>query len=367
MGWWITIGLLLASASLVVSQQPRLPNVTYTPTPWDGISQQLIGFPPLGKIPINPLWTALVNTTGIPIGPLASNVTGVGAEMWQGTTDHTYCSDKNTFGITFDDGPGMYTTNLLNFLKSINLKVTFFTIGVQIVQYPAVFKSIFDAGHQIGCHTWTHPWLTSLTNEQIIMETFWCEQAFQAVLGIRPVYMRPPHGDINPRVRSILIQMGYTIVEWTKDTNDWRMSYDTTFQGSWVTGNVSQWIQQQKAGTLLPNGGGPILLEHDLWSQSAALGPSVINLVRNAGFNIQRIGDCLGDPPANWYRNATVMPGFATLPTPSPTQSPIPSLQPTAEVVGTSVAPQSSSGLYSAPLIVLIACVIVGLIFVIQL
>ena len=52
------------------------------------------------------------------------------------------------------------------------------------------------SGHQVAVHTWSHPYLTTLTNEQIIAELGWTRQAIRDVIGVSPSMMRPPYGDI---------------------------------------------------------------------------------------------------------------------------------------------------------------------------
>lgn len=52
------------------------------------------------------------------------------------------------------------------------------------------------AGHQIAVHTWSHPYLTTLTNEQVIAELGWTKKVIKDVTGVTPNMMRPPYGDI---------------------------------------------------------------------------------------------------------------------------------------------------------------------------
>ena len=52
------------------------------------------------------------------------------------------------------------------------------------------------SGHQIAVHTWSHPYLTTLTNEQVIAELGWTKKVIKDILGVTPSYMRPPYGDI---------------------------------------------------------------------------------------------------------------------------------------------------------------------------
>lgn len=100
--------------------------------------------------------------------------------------------------------------------------------------------------------------------------------------------MRPPYGDVDDRVRAILSQLGYKVVIWDKDTNDWMSGEDKSFQVSWVEGNFTEWVKEDDTT-------GHISLEHDLYKQSAEQGPLVVPIVQGAGFTIKPVAQCVGD------------------------------------------------------------------------
>ena len=110
--------------------------------------------------------------------------------------DITECPTPMTWGLTYDDGPAFYTSELLSYLDANNLKTTFFTVGSRCAEFPKTLQVEYMGGHQIGVHTWSHPYLTTLTNEQIIAELGWTKKVIKDVLGVTPNFMRPPYGDI---------------------------------------------------------------------------------------------------------------------------------------------------------------------------
>lgn len=59
---------------------------------------------------------------------------------------------------------------LLGFLKQNNQIATHFMIGVNILQNPVQFQSTYDSGEDIAVHTWTHPYMTTLSNEDIVAQ-----------------------------------------------------------------------------------------------------------------------------------------------------------------------------------------------------
>ena len=68
--------------------------------------------------------------------------------------------------------------------------------------------------------------MTSLSNEQIVAELKWTEKAIVDIIGVTPIYWRPPYGDVDNRVRAIATQLGYKTSIWTQgfDTNDVSLS-----------------------------------------------------------------------------------------------------------------------------------------------
>lgn len=77
--------------------------------------------------------------------------------------------------------------------------------------------------HQIAVHTWSHPSMTTVSTEGVIAELGWSKKVIKDVLGVTPVYWRPPYGDIDDRVRAIGLAMGLTPIMWT------RISPEATF------------------------------------------------------------------------------------------------------------------------------------------
>ena len=62
--------------------------------------------------------------------------------------------------------------------------------------------------------TWSHTGMNNQTNEQIASELYWTAQAVQDVIGVTPTLVRPPYGEANDRVRTLLNGMGFSIVNW---------------------------------------------------------------------------------------------------------------------------------------------------------
>lgn len=114
------------------------------------------------------------------------------------------------------------TRGILAALARHDARSTWFLLGASVSSHPDIAREI-AAAHEIGNHSSSHPWLTSLGDEDISAELAGDEQTVVSVTGTspRPLF-RPPYGDVDARVRSIAGGLGYDYtVMWSIDTHDW--------------------------------------------------------------------------------------------------------------------------------------------------
>nr|GAT50235.1 predicted protein [Mycena chlorophos] len=237
-------------------------------------------------------------------------------------TDITACPTKYNWGVSFDDGPAPYTPNLLNFLQEKNITATFFVVGSRVISFPDILINEYMAGHEIAVHTWSHPHLTTLSNEQIVAELGWTRLAIQSVLGVTPTTMRPPYGDIDDRVRAISLAMGLIPVIWTRtpagvsfDTFDWEVA------GGIVEGPASYAAFQNILGNASELDSGFLVLQHDLYEITVdlSMGYTIKSaLEHNPPFTLQSAGRCNNIPQTNLYVESNQNKSF---PYPSPPAS----------------------------------------------
>lgn len=122
--------------------------------------------------------------------------------------------------ITFDDGPGPYTDNLLDELAKRNVPVTFFMVGYRAAKYPGIVQKAYEAGHQIASHTYDHPSLTKTGDKAIQKQVSVTASILNQATGGAHTYMvRPPYGNADARV---LKALNVPAVLWSVDTLDWK-------------------------------------------------------------------------------------------------------------------------------------------------
>lgn len=216
--------------------------------------------------------------------------------------------------ISFDDGPLPPAMKLHTFLRQQNQKVTHFYIGQNILQNSAVFLDAYNVSDDdIAVHTWTHPYMTTLSNEMVLGELGWTMQIIHDSTGGRvPRFWRPPYGDSDNRVRAIAREVfGMTTVIWNDDTNDWAIT-----AGTQTVAGATKILQKAYTG---PKSPGLCILEHELSTQSVGVFIDNYGLIAQNGWTPKSIPDAVG---ASWYLNAVDDTGAVT---PLDVAAPVPS------------------------------------------
>lgn len=156
--------------------------------------------------------------------------------------------------LTFDDGPGEYTEELINCLVENNAKATFFMLGQNVEAYPEIAKKVSDAGMELGNHSYSHPDLVTIGSEAAAQQVSNTDAALKSATGFEATVMRPPGGSFNDSVKAAI---DHPLIIWSIDTRDWATkSEDQTYQG--VMDNAQD---------------GSVVLMHDIheWSVKAAI------------------------------------------------------------------------------------------------
>lgn len=121
--------------------------------------------------------------------------------------------------LTFDDGPGPYTDELIDGLEKLNAKASFFLVGEKIKSYPDTVAKIAGKGHLVGNHTYSHIKLTALSPDEIKKEIDKTNEEIKAITGEAPQFFRPPFGRYNSDTLNYVDMIS---VRWSKDTIDWK-------------------------------------------------------------------------------------------------------------------------------------------------
>ncbi|KAJ5796592.1 CAZyme family CE4 [Penicillium psychrosexuale] len=206
----------------------------------------------------------------------------------------THCTIPGTIALTFDDGPYIYTSQILDTLAQRGARATFFLNGHNrgnIDASPEIVQRALAEGHQLGSHTWNHASLDTLSYEEIIYQMTILEEAFIRILGFFPTYMRPPFLRHTPVVLGAMADLGYHVIGASVDTKDYENDNPDT-----------NWVSFEKFKREV-DAGGTIVLAHDSHQHTVEiLVDNMLADVQRRGLRPVPVGECLGDPSEFWYR-----------------------------------------------------------------
>jgi peptidoglycan/xylan/chitin deacetylase (PgdA/CDA1 family) len=155
-------------------------------------------------------------------------------------------------------------------------------------------------GHQIASHTWTHLDLSKIDADDRKDQIVNLEMALNNIVGKIPTYIRPPFSScsVESGCEQFMQDMGYHIIYFKLDTDDYQQNPRNTFQNSldWFSGNMTQ-------KNMSPEKNSTISISHDIIDKTAnQLTEHMLKTITELGYKGVTVGECLGDPQDNWYR-----------------------------------------------------------------
>ena len=177
-------------------------------------------------------------------GYIQTGWVSIGFDDYYFNDDGTY--DPNThkprIALTFDDGPGEYTDELLDCLEANNAHATFFMVGQNVGSWESTVQRMVDLGCEIGNHTWDHPsqTLTNMSIDDVISEFQKTDDALVQACGQKATVARAPYGAANQDIYDA-VQKPFFM--WSLDTEDWRLmdataDYDAVMNGDLTDGSI---------------------------------------------------------------------------------------------------------------------------------
>jgi peptidoglycan/xylan/chitin deacetylase (PgdA/CDA1 family) len=191
---------------------------------------------------------------------------------------------RREIALTFDDGPGPYTTDVLRVLRRLRVKATFFEVGFMERWFHSSTARALREGHVVGDHTESHPKLGRLPRpaqrDQIVSQAQWLSR-----LGApRPRLFRPPFGSFNGNTFTVLRRNRLLMVLWSVDSQDYRRP------------GAPAIVQRVLRGARP----GAIVLMHDAGgarSQTIAALPKIVRRLRRRHYRLVTVPQMLLDDP----------------------------------------------------------------------
>lgn len=140
-------------------------------------------------------------------------------------------NDYKYIAFTFDDGPvEKNDQRLLELFEQFKGQATFFVNGLAAENHPEILVKINEQGSEIGNHTYSHPFLTELDEETMLIEVEKLNDIIVEFTDVQPVFVRPPYGEFD---QLTLDALPYPLVTWNQSSRDWEKQ-----DVAWISENI---------------------------------------------------------------------------------------------------------------------------------
>lgn len=185
------------------------------------------------------------------------------------------CSRMKCIALTYDDGPGPRTAELLDIFNARRAATTLFVLGSRVNAHSGVLKRAVNERHEVANHSWSHPNLTRLSNDSLRWQVDRTSRAIFDATGVYPKLMRPPEGAYDGRVAA---QAGLPLALWNIDPKDWRYRSANT-------------LYHQVINAARP---GSVVVMHDIVSSTVDATPRIIDELQRQGYVLVTMSELFG-------------------------------------------------------------------------
>lgn len=187
-------------------------------------------------------------------------------------------TSEKKIAISFDCAWGVdYTDKLLSIMEKNDVKCTFFAVQFWVEKYPEYAEKIVDAGHELGTHSRTHSYMSTLSESEIRDELKTSADAIEKATGQKTNLFRAPYGDYDNLLIDTAKSMGFYTVQWDVDSLDWKNLSATEIAMRVINGAKN----------------GSIILCHNNGLHTADALPMIFSTLKNRGYEFVPIGELI--------------------------------------------------------------------------
>ena len=187
-------------------------------------------------------------------------------------------TNEKKVAISFDCAWGVeHTDALLDAMEKNDVKCTFFAVQFWVEKYPEYVRKIVDAGHELGTHSRTHPYMSKLSKAEIENELNTSIAAIERLTEKKVTLFRPPYGDYNNLLIDTCKEMGIYPIQWDVDSLDWKNLSATEIAMRVINGAKN----------------GSIILCHNNGLHTAEALPLIFSTLKNRGYEFVPISELI--------------------------------------------------------------------------
>ncbi len=225
------------------------------------------------------LVTAMISTCVVCVKKAnGAQTTGAGLRSTRSLPIYSVEREEKKVAISFDCAWGVeYTDKLLDIMAKNDVRCTFFAVEFWVEKYPEYVEKIVAAGHEMGTHSRTHPYMSKLSKEEIQSELTTSKEAIEKRTGQKVTLFRPPYGDYNDLLVDTCKEMGLYPIQWDVDSLDWKNLSATEIAMRVINGAKQ----------------GSIILCHNNGLHTAEALPMIFSTLKNRGYEFVPIGELI--------------------------------------------------------------------------
>lgn len=206
------------------------------------------------------------------LGNSQYSITEAQGPITEDKTDRIIDPNKPMIAVTYDDGPSIYTPEILDVLKENNSVASFFVLGQSVYNNGDILNRMIVEGNQIGNHTYNHKNITTISDEELYKQVQGTDDLIYMTTGYTPTVMRPPYGSTNVETNKKITK---PLIHWSIDTKDWENKNVEMIKNS-ILENVKD---------------GDIILMHDIYDSTVEASKVVIPELVNRGYQLVTIDE----------------------------------------------------------------------------
>ena len=207
-----------------------------------------------------------------------SKMTGAGTSSSRSLPIYSVETDEKKVAISFDCAWGIdHTDALLEIMEKNEIRCTFFAVQFWVEKYPEYAKKIVDAGHELGTHSRTHPYMSKLSKAEMVSELTTSSEAIEKITGKKVTLFRPPYGDYNNLLIDTCAELNLYPIQWDVDSLDWKNLSGTEIAMRIINGAKN----------------GSIILCHNNGLHTAEALPMIFSTLKNRGFEFVPISELI--------------------------------------------------------------------------
>ena len=215
------------------------------------------------------------------------NETKIVRNVIVGEKANTSIINNSTIYLTFDDGPGPYTEEILNILDKYGIKATFFvTNQFDNKKYISYIKEEYEKGHTVGIHTYSHKWSIYETMDMYLNDFNKIHDIVVEQTGVAPKYFRFPGGTSNHQAKvsmkklaQLMTEKGYVYFDWHIDCGD---THGKKATKEYIINTIKKYLK---------GNGNYIILMHDIKKNTRDALPEIIEYAQRRGYTFSKIDE----------------------------------------------------------------------------